>query len=445
MEREAVASFVERATAAIEAAPAMAKRNTELRVVEPFLSTLGWDVRSPSVTAAYSAPNGTTVDYALCPGRTTGAFVMVSPAEDDLSEERRNDLVAAMRAAAVPRGLYTNGRRYALVALDGSGADAGDGGPGRSVEHVELALEALPARLEALDALSFDAVAAAVGTDRMAVAEALVAADRDAVDAVTERVVDVAREYGDDSVTDAVSDGSVDAVASDVRPIARRFLRAVVDELAPDGVDPKSEAAALGDAAVTGQDGAASSGHKDGAASPGQKDSAASPREEDSPASPGQTEHEKKGSTGESAGDDAPAGAREEVTDRSGVTSLSRASASEGASVDSEYVLRFFEDGRSVGAVGNPNIDAALAQGVQYLLEERGIGPRIQFPYAPTSDDRAFLHREPMHPDGTRMQSAIDIGGVYVETGRPVNDLQSAVEALAERGGLRVMFSGDWA
>ena len=427
MKREAVASFVERATAAIEAPPAMGKRNTELRVVEPFLSTLGWDVRSPRVTAAYSAPNGTTVDYALCPGRTTGAFVMVSAAEDDLSEARRDALVAAMRAAGVPRGLYTNGRRYALVALDGSRTDAGSGESGRSVEHVEVALDALPARLEALDALSFDAVSAVVGTDRAAVAEALVAADQDAVDAITERVVDIAREHGSNPVTDAVSDGSVDAVASDVRPIARRFLRAVVDELAPDGVDPTADTDALSNGVATA------------------RDSTASPGQTDSGGSPGETESEKHAATGGSVGDDASDGARDGFADRDGVTSLSRASASEGASVESEYVLRFFEAGRSVGAVGNPNVDAALAQGVQYLLEERGIGPRIQFPYAPTADDHAFLHREPVHPDGTRMRSAIDIGGVYVETDQSVSDLQSAVEALAERGGLRVMFSGDWA
>jgi hypothetical protein len=433
MRPEAVASFVEQARVAIEASPSMGKRNTELRVVEPLLSMLGWDVRSPSVTAAYSAANGTTVDYALRPAGTTGAFVLVSAAEDELSAERRDELVAAMRAAGVPRGLYTNGRRYALVALDGSGDGSGPDASGGSVEHVELVLDALPSRLAALDALSFDAVAAAVGTDRAAVAEALLAADQDAVDAVTERVVGVAREHGGDSVTDAVTDDADGAVASDVRPIARRFLRAVVDELAPDGVDPADDANALGDATGTARDSAASNGQQDGAATTGQSGS----------------EHEEV-STGERSGEDATDGARDGVSDQEGVRPLSRASSSDGAasdggSSDGEYVLRFFEDGRSVGAVGSPNVDVAVAQGVQYLLEERGIGPRIQFPYAPTADDRAFLNREPAHPDGTRMQSAIDVAGIYVATDQAVSNRQSAVEALAERGGLRVMFSGDWA
>jgi len=129
---------------------------------------------------------------------------------------------------------------------------------------------------------------------------------------------------------------------------------------------------------------------------------------------------------------------------RAGVSTLAGASEASASESDGEFVLRFFEDGRSVGAVGNPNAGVAVAQGVQYLLAERGLAPRIQLPYAPVADGEAFLAREPVHPDGREMASAIDLGDVCVATGADAATLRASIEALAGRAGLRVMFAGDW-
>lgn len=391
MHGEDVASFVERAREALAATPEMGKRDTELRVVEPFLSTLGWDVRSPSVTAAYSAPNDVVVDYALRPDGGVGAFVATAPAAEGLSGDRLEEVLAAMRAGDVPRGAYTNGRQFVLLALTEGGA-----------ERVEFPLDALPDRTDALTALSHDAVASVVEGTGGAVADALVAAEQDAVEAVTEAVLEVARDHCAENL---------DGVAADVRPLARRFLDAVVDDLATDHADSDVGASAEGLDA---------------------RDSSADAHPEDD-----------EDASGGSADEDV------EETERSpeggaSVRSLSAASGSGDGSSDGEFVLRFFEDGRSVGAVGSSTVPAAVAQGVQYLLDERGIGPRVQFPYAPGDDDRAFLHREPVHPDGSPMTAAIDLDGLYVHTGEDVDALQTALEALAERGGLRVMFSEDW-
>ena len=391
MHGEDVASFVDRAREALAATPEMGKRDTELRVVEPFLSTLGWDVRSPSVTAAYSAPNDVVVDYALRTDGSVGAFVVTAPAAEGLSGDRLEEVLAAMRAGDVPRGAYTNGRQFVLLALTEGG-----------VERVELSLDALPDRTDALAALSHDAVASVVEGSGDAVADALVAAEQDAVQAVTEAVLEVARDHGAEDL---------DGVAADVRPLARRFLDAVVDDLATDHADSDVGASAEG---IDAPDSSAD----------------AHPEEDED-------------ALGGSADEDV------EETERSpgggaSVRSLSAASGSGDGSSDGEFVLRFFEDGRSVGAVGSSTVPAAVAQSVQYLLDERGIGPRVQFPYAPGDDDRAFLHREPVHPDGSPMTGAIDLDGLYVHTGGDVETLQAAVDALAERGGLRVMFSGDW-
>jgi hypothetical protein len=386
----------------------MRKRNTELRVVEPFLSTLGWDVRSPAVTAAYSAPNGTVVEYALCPDGAVGAFVATAAAADDLSGNRCDEVLAAMRAADVPRGAYTNGRQFVLLALTEGGT-----------ERVQLSLEGLPDRTEALAALSYDAVASVTESGSDAVAEALVAADQDAVEAVTQTVLEVARNRASDDV---------DGVAADVRPLARRFLNAVVDDLAPD--DAGGEVGTSAGAA----DGTDSSDR----VAPVESDDTALVESDDTAL----VESDEDALDGT---DDGGFEGSERARERGAVVqSLSAASGPGEGSSDEEFVLRFFEDGRSIGAVGSGNVPAAVAQGVQYLLDERGIGPRIRLPYAPRDDDRAFLHREPVHPDGSPMTAAIDLDGVYVHTGSDVAALQAALESLAERGGLRVMFSGDW-
>jgi hypothetical protein len=406
------------------------------------------------------------VDYALRPNGAMGAFVATAPAADALSRARCDELLAAMRAAGVSRGAYTNGRDFVLFALTPSG-----------VERVELSLEELAERTDAVAALSYDAVDSVTEGGGDAVADALVAAEDDAVEAVLDAVLDVARDHGS---------GDVDGVATDVRPLARRFLDAVVDELAAEdsgGDAAASPGPAAGpvsgdetdtldskDAAPRGQraeDAPAGSNVDDAPADSTADDAPVDSTVDDAPAvsdaeaplaessdrdAHGESneqvdaaEGERASAVADDAADDAAGDGREGTHDGvESVRSLSAASGSEGASSDKEFVLRFFEDGRSVGAVGSGNVPAAVAQGVQYLLDERGIGPRIRFPYAPGDDDRAFLHREPRHPDGARMSAAIDLDGLYVHTGRDVDALQTALEALADRGGLRVMFSGDW-
>jgi len=410
MDRGEVASFVEDATAAIADAPEMGTRNTQLRVVEPFLSVLGWDVRSQAVEEAYAAANGTVVDYALCPGDRPGVFVQVAGCEASLGRDGRDELVAAMRASNVDRGVYTNGRRYLLVALS-TANDSGEGG----VEQVRVDLDALPAHVDALRALHRETVAAATDGRRQAAAS-LVDADEAAVRTVTNAVVDV--------VDDDVSDETVGPV---VEPLARRFLDAVVDGLAP-GLDADGLCSGRDDVEDTDE-----SGDHDGAR----------PTEEDADSREARRRAVEPTPTG-SREDESASDAASPTGEGSVSTLAERSDARADAADDSEYVLRFFEDGRSVGAVGTPEPGSAVAQAVQYLMEERGLAPRIQLPYAPAEDDEAFVHRDPVHPDGRPMASAIDLGGVYVCLEPDVEALRERVETLAHRSGLRVMFTGDW-
>lgn len=436
MDREAVKSFVSRSRTALNDSPAMGVRNTQLRVIEPFLSLLGWDVRSGDVEAAYEARDGTVVDYALLAESTPGVFVTVEPAHESVSTADREQLVAAMRASNVPRGILTNGRTYVLVAVqenqttgssngERNGSEVGGkessgkmrGDPtSASVETVQFELEALSENPSALEALSFETVRELSAPKHRRAAKRLVESNEEAIATVTETVVELS---GED-------------VAGDVEPLVRQFLEAVVDDLASkpdtadlDGVGNSELEGAAGDQADEKEERqtsaqASSQWGVDGETS--NPDPAGGVGSNRSEAHPGEVDE----------GDGAPVKAEKQMEPEAE------------AEADTEYVVRFFEDGRSVAAVGNPSVDSAMAQAVEYLIRERGLGHRLQFPYAPGDDATAFLHRTPRHPDGSEMQAWRDLEDLALYTGQAVDEKQERVRTLAERVGLQVMFSGDW-
>lgn len=419
MDRGAVEAFVSRGRAVLSDSPEMGVRNTELRLVEPFLALLDWDVRSGDVEAAFEAANDTMVDYALRVGSTPVVFVGVEPATEPVSTDGRRTLLAAMRASNVPRGIYTNGRTFELLAASGDQTrEARSDADGESLderfETVQLELEALPENLSALEAVSFEAARQLSKSDRRRAAERLVVADEDAVDAVTETIVDLCGAN----------------VAADVEPLVRTFLEATVEELAPN-LDPATLEATIrtsGDA-VPRDD--VDEGSRRGAGP--QDETPESVTKEAGAAG----EQQPNADTARAPSESAPAqSGPDDTTDQSELTGSEQA--------DTEYVVRFFEDGRSVAAVGNPSVDSAMAQAIEYLLRERGLGHRLQFPYAPAEDGTAFLHRAPRHPDGRDMQSWRDLDELALYTGQAVGVKQERVRTLAERVGLRVMFSGDW-
>lgn len=449
MERGEVASFVRRASAAIEESPEMGVRNTQLRIVEPFLSLLDWDVRSGAVEAAFETPSGRVVDYALVPRDRPGAFVCVRSCDASLSVEDRDALVAAMTEVAVRRGVLTNGREFFLMVLPDSAVDEGDdqlasndvdGASGASgdVETLGLELEDLVAHTSVLDAFSFTAIESLTAGESRRAVEALVEADETAVTAVTDAVVDVA-----------------DADVSDtVEPLARRFLDAVVSELAPNEHPISDRASAvdgsMGDQETTDSVSATKVSKAESTPEPSESATAQTGTATSDPSTrPSQTDlspGEAGSSSADAEAEPTGSGASQEPHDADGSGAADDAGDAGGAegTDDTEYVMRFFDAGRSVGAVGNPDVDVAVRLAVEYLLDERGLGPRLQFPYAPGEDDRAFLHREPVHPDGSSMQEVLDMGGLYLYTGQTLDEKQSRVKKLAERSGLRVMFTGDW-
>jgi len=154
------------------------------------------------------------------------------------------------------------------------------------------------------------------------------------------------------------------------------------------------------------------------------------------------TEDEETASSGATAASDG--GATREADPRDEGAPMSRNAGGD------EYVVRFFDDRSSVGAVGTDTSGGAVAQAAGYLLEHHALGERLDLPWSPADGDAvpasaAVVSREPRHPDGSRMSAPREVAdGYHVETALDTPVAREAVEALAERSGLRVMLQGAW-
>jgi len=115
---------------------------------------------------------------------------------------------------------------------------------------------------------------------------------------------------------------------------------------------------------------------------------------------------------------------------------------------DSEgYSIRFFGNGEQVHHVSKDVQSEAMAASVDYLIEEEGLLDTIEMPYIPGTGrgNRALLHYEPTHPDGSQMRAKKPVsGGNYVYTSLNSDSKRRYVSELAERVDLTCEFSEDW-
>lgn len=77
MDQDRVADYVTRCQQLIETSPQMDEQNTEVRLTQPFLELLGWDLYSTEVELEYTVPmasGSTHVNYALLVGDSPVTF-----------------------------------------------------------------------------------------------------------------------------------------------------------------------------------------------------------------------------------------------------------------------------------------------------------------------------------------------------------------------------------
>ncbi|ELZ25894.1 type I restriction enzyme HsdR N-terminal domain-containing protein [Natrinema limicola] len=124
MKSEAVRKYVEQSKSILEASPQMDEENTKVRLVQPFIELLGWNIYSTEVELEYPVQMGTQqskVDYALMLGDTPVVFIEAKSARSDLSEHNVSQLRSYMRQALnVDWGILTNGKQFEVFSKNGN-------------------------------------------------------------------------------------------------------------------------------------------------------------------------------------------------------------------------------------------------------------------------------------------------------------------------------------
>ncbi|WP_435318107.1 hypothetical protein [Haloarchaeobius sp. TZWSO28] len=382
--------YVEHASEVLAASSELGMRNTQLRLVEPFLETLGWNVRAPEVEAAYEVTAADVrVDYALLADGRPAVFVLTEPCEDTLEAEARRALLDAMREMEVGWGVLTNGRRFAFVGR----RDGRD-------EWVESSLAELPETTTVLErftrASALERARSRSRAERATAAEQLAGAGEDLVDDLVAELLET-------------TDG---AAAADIETATREFVRRLTRSFQPDDEE----------------------GARQPSTAPTDVERSASPTDD----SDDDSEPDERGATADRSDDDSDGESNQTAE---GVRTVATASAGS----DGEYVARFFRDRTSVGAVGSSTVAGTMAQVVDYLIEHHHLSRSVSLPYCPADDGMAVLHYEPTHPTGEPMRPAVELDtGPYLWTGGDVEAQRTRLEDLASRAGLRVMFQGDW-
>lgn len=119
MDQDRVADYVTRCQQLIETSPQMDEQNTKVRLIQPFLELLGWDLYSTEVELEYTVPmasGSTHVDYALLVGDSPVVFVEAKPVRSALTDGNIHQLKSYMRQELdVDWGILTNGKAFEVL------------------------------------------------------------------------------------------------------------------------------------------------------------------------------------------------------------------------------------------------------------------------------------------------------------------------------------------
>ncbi len=119
MNRDEIDEYVQRCQQLIESSPQMDEENTKVKLVQPFLELLGWDLYSTEVALEYTVPmasGSTHVDYALLVGDSPVVFVEAKPVRSTLSDKEVTQLRSYMRQVLdVDWGILTNGKSFEVL------------------------------------------------------------------------------------------------------------------------------------------------------------------------------------------------------------------------------------------------------------------------------------------------------------------------------------------
>lgn len=110
--------YVDRSTSLIENSPQMGEENTKVKLIQPLIELLGWDVYSADVELEYPMQIGrgnTRADYALQLEGAPVVFIEAKGCDSTLSDSDKSQLTSYMRQKGVDWGLLTNGRSFEIL------------------------------------------------------------------------------------------------------------------------------------------------------------------------------------------------------------------------------------------------------------------------------------------------------------------------------------------
>lgn len=156
MDSEAVREYVEQSESILEASPQMDEENTKVRLIQPFIELLGWNIYSTEVELEYTVQMGTQrskVDYALMLGDTPVVFIEAKSARSVLSEKNVGQLRSYMRQILdVEWGILTNGEEFEILSKSGTSEN------GEEISIASFRVDELVNRPGILDILSKESI-----------------------------------------------------------------------------------------------------------------------------------------------------------------------------------------------------------------------------------------------------------------------------------------------
>ena len=219
MDRDEIDEYIQRCQQLIESSPQMDEENTKVKLVQPFLELLGWDLYSTEVALEYTIPmasGSTHVDYALLVGDSPVVFVEAKPVRSTLTDSEVQQLRSYMRQELdVDWGILTNGKSFEVLTKN----HRGNGG--EEVSVVQFNLDDLADNPSVLELLTKESIRSGKSDE---VAEQV---------AETNRAIRYLQD-NEDSVTEAVSEAVEDEVGEltlDLEEQSREFTQNLVSVL----------------------------------------------------------------------------------------------------------------------------------------------------------------------------------------------------------------------
>jgi len=219
MDRDEIDEYVHRCRQLIESSPQMDEENTKVKLVQPFLELLGWDLYSTEVALEYTIPmasGSTHVDYALLVGDSPVVFVEAKSVRSTLTDDEVQQLRSYMRQELdVDWGILTNGKSFEVLTKNRHRNG------GEEVSVVQFDLDDLAENPDVLELLTKESIRSGKSDE---VAEQV---------AQTNRAIRHLQENEDsitESVTEAVENETGD-LTIDLEEQSREFVQSLVSVL----------------------------------------------------------------------------------------------------------------------------------------------------------------------------------------------------------------------